>query len=264
MQHVPFESRQREVVYITDSPDPRAVRRSRSNGFGVAGFVLSLMGFFTCGVLSPLGLLFSVLGMFRAPRGLATAGMVMGLVGTGAIGMFLTAVSHESHHHEDSAIRHYEVHRTSERINQAKQEIEQFRLEHEGRMPEGVDGNKMIVVIEDGWHTSLGYEPDDNGYVIRSAGPDQVFDTYDDVTSRVAITDARMEGLVSFDESIELVPQEDASADATAEAESATEAEASSETGGDSADEADETLAEEPLVEEDVEPSAADGRRTLK
>lgn len=202
MQHVPYDARNREVLYITDPPNARTARRKQSNGFGVAGFVLSILGFFTCGVLSPLGLLFSTLGIFRAPRGLATAGLVMGMAGTGAVGLFVAALSHESHVHHDVAVRHYESHRTSERINQAKQEIEQYRLEHEGRMPEGVQGNKIVVLIEDGWKTSLGYEPDDTGYVVRSAGPDHQFNTYDDITSRVAIPDARIDGIVSLDERV--------------------------------------------------------------
>lgn len=76
MQHVPFESRNREVVYILEPP------KRKSNGLGVTGFVLSILGFFTCFTLSPLALLFSLLGMFKAPRGLATAGMVLSLIGT--------------------------------------------------------------------------------------------------------------------------------------------------------------------------------------
>lgn len=53
-----------------------------SNGLGVAGFVLSLVGFLSCGLLSPLALLLSFIALFKPPRGLAIAGFVLGLVGS--------------------------------------------------------------------------------------------------------------------------------------------------------------------------------------
>lgn len=53
-----------------------------TNGLGTAGFICSLLGIVTCGLLSPIGLLFSVLGIFRAPRGMAFAGGVLGAIGS--------------------------------------------------------------------------------------------------------------------------------------------------------------------------------------
>jgi len=53
-----------------------------SNGFGVAGFVLGLIGLFTFPffILGFLGFIFSFIGLFRAPRGLAIAGLVISLI----------------------------------------------------------------------------------------------------------------------------------------------------------------------------------------
>src|SRR5437773_6109506 len=53
-----------------------------TNGLGVAGFVTSLIGVVTCGFLSPIGLLFSLVGLTRRPRGLAIAGTVLGALGS--------------------------------------------------------------------------------------------------------------------------------------------------------------------------------------
>ena len=53
----------------------------QSNGLGVAGFVLSLLGLFSCGILSPIGVILSLLGITKQPRGLAIAGLILGLVG---------------------------------------------------------------------------------------------------------------------------------------------------------------------------------------
>ena len=59
----------------------------RTNGLGTAGFILAVLtivlgwvpvfGWFTWA----LGLLFSFIGMFKAPRGLAIAGFIISLLG---------------------------------------------------------------------------------------------------------------------------------------------------------------------------------------
>ncbi|MCB1280968.1 MAG: hypothetical protein KDB18_05550 [Salinibacterium sp.] len=53
-----------------------------SNGVGTTGFALSLAGFPTLGLLSPLAVLVSIIGLFRAPRGRASAGVLLGAVGS--------------------------------------------------------------------------------------------------------------------------------------------------------------------------------------
>jgi hypothetical protein len=60
----------------------RRVRRRRDSGnsMGTAGFILSLVGLFTCGVLSLVGLIFSIIGLKREPRGLALAGFIVGIL----------------------------------------------------------------------------------------------------------------------------------------------------------------------------------------
>ncbi len=61
----------------------------KSNGLGTAGFILALIA--VClswipiiqmvgGVLWFLGLLFSFIGVFKAPRGLAIAGLIISLI----------------------------------------------------------------------------------------------------------------------------------------------------------------------------------------
>ena len=58
----------------------------RSNGIGVAGFVLALIALFLGWVpvwgwlLWLLGLIFSFCGIFKTPRGLAVAGLIISLV----------------------------------------------------------------------------------------------------------------------------------------------------------------------------------------
>jgi hypothetical protein len=59
---------------------------SPSNGLGTAGFVLGLLGFLTSwagvgGVIGFFGLIFSFAGLFKSPRGLAIAGLILSLLG---------------------------------------------------------------------------------------------------------------------------------------------------------------------------------------
>lgn len=58
----------------------------KSNGIGVAGFVLALIGLIFCWVpilnwiLWILGLIFSFIGVFKKPKGLAIAGLVVSCI----------------------------------------------------------------------------------------------------------------------------------------------------------------------------------------
>jgi hypothetical protein len=54
----------------------------QSNGFGTAGFIVSLISFFCCGLTAPLGLLMSLIGLLQAPRGMAAAGVILGFLGS--------------------------------------------------------------------------------------------------------------------------------------------------------------------------------------
>ncbi len=51
------------------------------NGLGTAAFVISIIGLFSAGILSIVGLIMGAIAMKREPKGLATAGFVIGIVG---------------------------------------------------------------------------------------------------------------------------------------------------------------------------------------
>lgn len=59
------------------------IRESRSNGMGIAGFVLAILAILLCwvpvlgAILWFLGWIFSFIGMFNSPKGLAVAGFVI-------------------------------------------------------------------------------------------------------------------------------------------------------------------------------------------
>lgn len=78
-------TQQPQVVYVVKEKPAR-----RGNGLGTAGFVTALIGLIICwipavgwiigGILSLLGLVFSFVGVFRSPRGLAVAGLIMAFI----------------------------------------------------------------------------------------------------------------------------------------------------------------------------------------
>lgn len=67
-------------------PPPRA----ESNGLGLAGFICSLVGLCSGGVLSPIGLILSLVALKDRPRGFAIAGVVLGALGS--CGILLTVI----------------------------------------------------------------------------------------------------------------------------------------------------------------------------
>ncbi len=56
--------------------------RSESNGLGVAGFIVSIVGLCVGGLLSPVGLVLSLIALGKQPRGFAIAGVVIGAIGS--------------------------------------------------------------------------------------------------------------------------------------------------------------------------------------
>ena len=74
------------------------VQGGRSNGMGTAGFVFAILAFFVCWVpivdiiVWFLGALFSFIGLFKAPRGLAIAGFILSFLGIIILLTFLGAL----------------------------------------------------------------------------------------------------------------------------------------------------------------------------
>jgi hypothetical protein len=73
------QNQPQQTVYVTQI-------QKKSNGMGTAGFVLALVALFfgwipVLGwVMWLLGLIFSFIGVFRSPKGLAIAGLVISLI----------------------------------------------------------------------------------------------------------------------------------------------------------------------------------------
>ena len=69
---------------------------------------------------------------------------------------------------------------TERQIESARKTIEKFRAEN-GEFPDGIAGNRLTIETKDSWQTELRYELVENGFTIRSAGPDKKFESDDDI-----------------------------------------------------------------------------------
>ena len=82
-----------------------------------------------------------------------------------------------------SEINQFAEMRTENAVRRANRDIERYTSEHEGRLPDGIEGNKLVLAHRDGWDNRLRYDFDDaeESFGIRSAGPDGEFDNDDDL-----------------------------------------------------------------------------------
>lgn len=150
-----------------DEHAPEAPPRPPGNGMGVAGFVVSLVGFvLTCGLLCPIGLIFSLIGLGRQPKGFAIAGTIIGALGS----LMLVAV----------AVFGWPYGVTGLRLAWNKNAIETYAQEH-GEMPDDEEGVRILPDPLDGWDRPFRYVRIPGSYELKSAGPDGLFDTQDDL-----------------------------------------------------------------------------------
>jgi hypothetical protein len=157
------------------------------NGVGMTGFILSMCGL-VCMGLFPIGMIVSLFGLQKEPKGFAVAGTIIGAVGTVAMvlvvviygtivfTMFAACVGF------GTALQTQVD--TQRAIEAASNRIENNR-DNDDQLPSQAEGDKLIAGLKDGWKKQVRYERDEanDDYLIRSAGPDGKFDTVDDKTS---------------------------------------------------------------------------------
>lgn len=57
--------------------------QGQKNTLGLVGFIVSLASLLTCGFAAPIGVILSFIALFKAPRGFAIAGTIIGVVFSG-------------------------------------------------------------------------------------------------------------------------------------------------------------------------------------
>jgi hypothetical protein len=151
-----------------------------SNSLGLAGFITSLVGVVTCGVLAPMGLILSLVGLVRRPRGFALAGAIIGALGTAwlviaGLTMVLAAVGIGK---TAGMLRDYSL--VLQTAQSARAAIESHQ-KSTGALPTADQAPKLIGELRDPWGNALAYEPRGESFTLTSSGPDAQAGTADDI-----------------------------------------------------------------------------------
>ncbi len=151
------------------------VQQNSSNGLGLAGFITSLIGWLTCGLLCPIGFLLSLFGLFKPPRGFAIAGLIIGGLGSLFLAAFglafiLTLVGIGT----VATVAIQEV----PYINASM--VIQNEYNQTGELPSDTAGNALLVGVTINGQPMQYRRIDADTYEVGTIGSDDVPDTGDD------------------------------------------------------------------------------------
>lgn len=168
------------------NPFPGQVSRPPTNGLGIAGFIVSLVGLVaTCGALCPIGLGLSTIALLKKPRGFAFAGFVLGLIGSVIIAVIALGGVAAAGFAADQARVHEQMADRERAQIQIAGLAERVGVYHQlnARPPLALDLLPYVdqSMLTDPWGRTFEFEPDVTGFAIRSAGPDGAAHTDDDV-----------------------------------------------------------------------------------
>lgn len=172
-------------TYPAQPGQPQSYQPPPTNGLGIAGFIVSLTGMVVClGLISPVGLLLSLIALFKEPRGFAIAGCIIGVLGTvlGALSVMVVTGAIGAGIFAGALFGNFQ---TSMTIDVASNDIDNHFMNNNDTLPDEATGNTMISNYLDEWGNTLKYELTANSttdYTITSAGPDGTFATMDDIT----------------------------------------------------------------------------------
>lgn len=164
----------REVLYILDPPKPP------TNGWGTAGFIFSIFGIFTGGLLSPVALLMCMLGLRKKPRSFAMIGFLLSLLGSAFLASVVAIPVIAAHRHHEHRMQRDQIEMTYRSVQAVVSTIE-AQAQLAGERLDGFSGNAITIQHKDAWETDLRFDEGEEGFAVRSAGPDRHFDTQDDV-----------------------------------------------------------------------------------
>lgn len=149
-----------------------------TNILGIIGFITSILGLVTCGLLAPVGLILSGIALFKAPRGFAIAGTVISLIGSVFLAFwgFVIVMGVLGLQAAGGALSTVAV------LAEARQAVEgERRASGTTDVLDDARGNEIASRFTDGWGQPLRYERQGDTFRILSAGPDKTFGTADDL-----------------------------------------------------------------------------------
>lgn len=200
-------------------PRPQAGEGPESNTLGLIGFIISLSGILTCGLLFPIGLVLSVIGLFKQPRGFAAGGAIVGGLGTiGIVAMvaFVGMATITAWMGFKDLVKNIA---TISKVNDASERIKEDQVK-QGGLPDDARGATVIKGMRDHHEKQLRYKrTGDRRFEIRSAGKDGEFNTGDDYVGRFSAVDPlafAAEKMKTYHRSNRVLPDDNAGANVIA------------------------------------------------
>lgn len=137
------------------------------NRIGFTGFLLSIGGLLTLGLLSPFALLLSSIGLAKRPRGFAAAGTALSVIGVGLLtaigvsGYFLATFA-------GPALAEFAVESVAMYVGPLVRAADAIdgKLQKTGNLPNPDEGNKLIAEFRSFSGRALEYTTDGKAYSI--------------------------------------------------------------------------------------------------
>ena len=169
--------------------DPKSIAPrppEEANGFGLAAFVVSIGSLFLCGIPAMIGILLSLIGLRRKPRGLAMAGLVISTVALGemlalGLGTYSVYTGYQAWPKEKNVIKLYFNPESGSHGPLMRETIKiGWFWKRNGTLPDKAAGQALVAGSLDDYGAQLVYETDDVSFSVRSSGPDGELNTADD------------------------------------------------------------------------------------
>ena len=150
----------------------------QENGFGLAGFIVSIAGLFLCGIPSLIGMILSLIGLRKEPKGFAVAGTIIGLVGLIELTLvgFLVFSTYQVGKNAGNFLQQFPV--MAELYGEAN--VVRDKWIELDRIPTQAEGDELLKGKKDFTGNPMVYETDGESFSIRTAGPDETLQTVDD------------------------------------------------------------------------------------
>ncbi|PQO43018.1 hypothetical protein [Blastopirellula marina] len=158
-----------------------------SGGQSSTGFVVSLLGLLACCLLSPIGLILSYAEMRKQPGGLATAGFVMGLIGTLLLLLTVVGIGIALFLMKDAYGPVFEQLEQVTRGQEASHMVDSFAEEH-GRLPTPEEAEQMFAQKGPAGKSLVLETGKQGAYAIRDPGADGKHGTSDDYSTYGSVT----------------------------------------------------------------------------
>lgn len=151
----------------------------QTNAMGLAGFIISLVSLFACGVTSIVAVILSAIGLTKNPKGFAIAGLIIGLLGLIELAVAISVFYSVGKAIDQAGATFQGIGIQIGMMPEAEKIFDAW--EENGAVPTQVEGELILGDAKDSLKNKIVYETDGESFTLRSAGIDEILDTEDDI-----------------------------------------------------------------------------------